>query len=233
MVVLAPISQSSPTTTPPSCGTLSQRPASIARPKPSAPSTAPGWMSTRWPSRTRVTRVTRATSSLPAPTTQSSPMTQPGPTIAPASTRLRAPMLTNGPTWACGSTLAVGVDRRRRDGRPARAAGAARTGPTSWRRRRRDRARAGRCRRNRRHRPRASPRRPRWLSRQLAAVLRIGEERQLLRPGLGQRADAVDARARRRPARCRAKRSASSAALKDGRCMLGSRAGVVRTCRRR
>ena len=54
MVVLAPISQSSPITTPPSCGTLSQRPASIARPKPSAPSTAPGWMSTRWPRRTRV-----------------------------------------------------------------------------------------------------------------------------------------------------------------------------------
>src|SRR5690606_8750190 len=102
MQVFAPISQSSPTTTPPSCGTLIQcgsasPPRSSARPKPSAPSTAPGWIRTRRPSRTRVTRVTRATSSEPAPTTQSSPTTQPGPSTAPASTRLRAPMLVNAP----------------------------------------------------------------------------------------------------------------------------------------
>src|SRR5690606_27542430 len=104
---------SSPTTTPPSCGTLIQcgSPSSgrsIARPKPSAPRTAPGWMRTRRPSRTRVTRVTRATSTEPAPTTQSSPITQPGPIVAPASTRLPGPMLLNGPTLAVGSTLAPG-----------------------------------------------------------------------------------------------------------------------------
>src|SRR5690606_5609301 len=108
MVVLAPISQSSPTTTPPSCGTLIQRPPSIARPKPAPPSTAPGRIRTRLPSRTRVSRVTRACSSQPSPISQSSPMTQPGPTTQPAATDDRAPMLASGPTCAPGSTLADG-----------------------------------------------------------------------------------------------------------------------------
>src|SRR5690606_16326900 len=106
MVVLAPISQSSPTTTPPSCGTLIQRPSCMARPKPSAPSTAPGWIRTRAPSRTRATRVTRATRTQPGPTSQSSPITQPGPITAPAPIRLRAPMLACGPTWASAATSA-------------------------------------------------------------------------------------------------------------------------------
>ena len=63
----------------------------MARPKPSAPSTAPGWMRTRSPRRTRVTSVTRASSSQPSPTTQSSPITQPAPMTTPSPiTRARA-----------------------------------------------------------------------------------------------------------------------------------------------
>ena len=121
----------------------------------------PGWISTRWPRRTRRTSVTRATSSQPSPTTQSSPMTQPGPMMAPAATVLRAPMLDER------------ADLRRADRRRASCATTA-DGMDAWRggvamvEQRRD-PREGDirivgeqrgARHSRRHRPRASRPRP-------------------------------------------------------------------------
>ena len=52
MQVLAPISQPSPMTTRPTCGTFTAAPSAVRpKPKPSAPMTAPGWMMTLSPMR--------------------------------------------------------------------------------------------------------------------------------------------------------------------------------------
>ena len=60
MVVLAPISTSSPMRTAPICGILIQRPASSAMPKPSAPITAPEWTMHARAERAAVRRPPRA-----------------------------------------------------------------------------------------------------------------------------------------------------------------------------
>src|SRR6202051_1016644 len=59
IVVFAPISTSSPIWTLPTCGTFTQVPASGAKPKPSAPTTAPACRMQRRPMRTAAQTLTR------------------------------------------------------------------------------------------------------------------------------------------------------------------------------
>ncbi len=72
-VVFAPISTSFPITTRPICGTLSQRPSSIAMPNPSAPITTPECSMTRSPMTQAWYTVTFGCSLEPPPTVTPSP----------------------------------------------------------------------------------------------------------------------------------------------------------------
>ena len=75
MVVAAPTTTSSPTTTPPSWAIVSKRPfSSGAKPKPSAPSTAPAWMTQRAPTRTLRYSVALLCTTVRWPTWAFSPM---------------------------------------------------------------------------------------------------------------------------------------------------------------
>jgi len=74
IVVEAPISTSSPMRTMPSCSILRWRPWSDSNPKPSAPTTTPGWRMTRFPTRQPWHKVTFGA------ITQSSPIETPSPT---------------------------------------------------------------------------------------------------------------------------------------------------------
>ena len=201
MVVLAPISQSSPITTPPSCGTLSQRPASIARPKPSAPSTAPGCTRTRWPKphagHQRDARDQFAAGADHAIVADDAARADHGACLdaaARADTDERADVRGRVDVRA-GVDTALAMDAR---------PGAAACGSNSAAILREGRVRiAGdqaRCRRVRRRPPRASPRRRRRVSASWLRYVRIGEEGQLPGAGAGQRADALR-RARRRSPR--------------------------------
>ncbi|MNR29377.1 hypothetical protein D3C85_1467590 [compost metagenome] len=117
-VVLAPISTSSPRDTPPNCGILPQAPlpkaGSGAKPKPSAPSTAPLWMMALAPTFTPSYSVTLACRRLPGPMDEPAPITQPGPSTVsrpmrtPDSTTQLGPIRTPSSIVASGATTAEG-----------------------------------------------------------------------------------------------------------------------------
>ena len=79
MVVLQPISTSSPISTPPNCGTLNQPFSVLALPNPSPPRTAPGWTIHLAPRLTFLSKVTLFISLESLPIQQESPILQPGP----------------------------------------------------------------------------------------------------------------------------------------------------------
>src|SRR3989304_4038726 len=98
IVVLAPISTSSPITARPICGILIQRPASCAMPNPSAPITAPECTTTRAPIAQAGYTTPPGYRQLSSPSDTSRPITQP----APIDTR--APSRVPGDTQADGCT---------------------------------------------------------------------------------------------------------------------------------
>ena len=87
IVVFAPISTSSPITTLPTCGIFCHVPRSGAKPKPSAPMTAPGCTMQRAPMRTPSSSVTRGPMRVPSPTATFAPSTVPAPMTAPVADR--------------------------------------------------------------------------------------------------------------------------------------------------
>ncbi len=113
MQVLAPISTSSPMTTLPSCSIFSQRPWSGAKPKPSAPITAPPWTMPRAPMRQASASIARGLSIVPSPTSTPAPTCACAEMVAPAAMRAPAPTKAIGPTlaegWMCApdSTTAL------------------------------------------------------------------------------------------------------------------------------
>src|SRR5262245_6712453 len=114
-VVLAPSSTSSPSSTMPTCGIFWCRPCpSWRKPKPSAPTTAPGLSSTRAPRMQWCATTALACSSQSAPSTASSPTKEPGqrrqrgPMTAPAPTKASGMIVASGAMRAPGSTTAPG-----------------------------------------------------------------------------------------------------------------------------
>src|SRR5260370_13030403 len=110
MVVFAPISTSSSTTSRPCCGKIRYSPVSLLRayPNPVDPSTAPACTTTRPPSTTPVCTTTRAIRLQSLPTTAPSSSTTPGPILVPP------PILTPSPTTAEGWTPALNPRPRSR-----------------------------------------------------------------------------------------------------------------------
>ncbi len=84
----------------------SQRPWVGAMPKPSAPITAPLWMTQRSPTRQPAAIVTRGCSKVSAPTRESAPMTLCAPICARSPITAPRSITTNGPTTALGETVA-------------------------------------------------------------------------------------------------------------------------------
>src|SRR6266446_2723576 len=118
IVVLAPISTSSPITTRPSCGTLTGPPASGAKPKPAWPMRTPGCSTTRapirqWLSVTLAPIRQSSPSSTAGPTTVFGPIWHRAPSRASASITTWAPMSQSSGTVAVGSMTAEAARRAR------------------------------------------------------------------------------------------------------------------------
>ena len=191
IVVLAPISTSSPIVTLPTCGTFTQAPLSDALPNPSLPITTPGCKMQRAPTFTFQPMKTFATNRASSPITEPRSMTVPGPMKQRAPIRAPAPMHDLCADFARGIDVRIHGDRRR--GVDARDSAAARD------------AAASRC----AHRSRADSRRRASATGELAAdfesritaparvllelgdVLRVREKRDRTRSRLGQPRDGI------------------------------------------
>jgi hypothetical protein len=106
IVVPAPTSTSSPIRTRPVCGIFTQADSSSrAKPKPSAPTTAPLWIRQRLPIRQPAYTTTLAANCVAAPMTAPLPMLQLGPITAPSPTSAPGPIQTFAPTLALAATF--------------------------------------------------------------------------------------------------------------------------------